>query len=144
LETYYGLAWSKAGIGSHNFGAVQCCKPTAGAGGAPTCPANAFLYTDTHPNSNGTSTSYSVCFRAYPSDVDGAKDFLDVLLPPRPAVANAIASGSAQTIAEAMYETHYYEGAGKTPADRIARYAKAIAANAARIAAELGEPALVT
>ncbi len=98
LETTYGLGWKGAMVGSHNWGAVQCT-----AGQAP-CIA----YQDSYPD----GTTYSVSFRKYNDDIDGAQDVLRHVLDLRPRVAAALAS-RAPTVFDASYAMRrekYYGG----------------------------------
>lgn len=140
LETFYGKAWKGTGIGSHNWGAVQSGRPQDGV-----CPGG-FLYTDTRPNSDGTSTPYSVCFKSYDTDALGCAGFLSVLLTGHIGqyVDTVIRSGSAFAVATAMHSGGYFEGYGATVQERINHYASAIAHNAAAIGASIGEGSLVT
>src|ERR1044071_764272 len=67
LESQYAKGWKGAGVGSWNMGAVQ-------AGHAPCNPATSFEYTDSHPNADGTSTKYTICFKKYAGPVEGMAD----------------------------------------------------------------------
>ncbi|HKQ69538.1 MAG TPA: hypothetical protein VJT73_09370 [Polyangiaceae bacterium] len=125
--------------GSHNWGSVQI----PGTWGATECPAGGLLWQDSHPRPDGTDVVQSVCFRSYPDDVAGATDLVRNLTKARPKTLAALGTGDADQIAAAMYAEHYYEGHGKTAADRVAGYAKGIARRAAEIAPSLGEPLAV-
>jgi hypothetical protein len=76
-------------------------------------------------------------------DVAGAADLVRNVTKARPKTLAALATGDADQIAAAMYAEHYYEGHGKTPAERIAGYAKALARRATEIAPSIGEPLAV-
>src|SRR5262249_15080252 len=136
-ETGYGRLG--AFPGSHNWGSVQI----PGTWGATECPEGGLLWKDSHPKPDGTDVVQSVCFRAYSDDVAGAVDLVRNVTKARPKTLAALATGDADQIAGAMYAEHYYEGHGKTPAERVAGYAKALARRAAEIAPSLGEPLAV-
>jgi len=130
LETQFGSGWKGAGAGSHNQGAVQCGKGWTGA---------RFVYTDTHPNADGTSTGYSACFRSYATDQDGWDDLARVLyLGRRIGVAAAARRGDWPAVSREMHATGYYEGFGATVEDRIANHARAMARGINRALAVLG------
>ena len=132
--------------GSHNYGAVQCCPP----GDDGSCPAGSFLASDTNPNKS--SRRYAVCFKSYPTELDGARDLVRQLTAPRrPETAAALTTGDAAQIADAMYRERYYQGFddGKSSMEtRIAQrkrgYARAIDRNAADVAKRLGQPQCVS
>lgn len=138
-ETSYGNGWGStcggAGVGSHNWGAVQKSKPP--------CPSDSFLCQDSYPTSSG-SVTYAVCFKSYPDDVSGAADVIrNLTAPRRPQTDAALDSGSAQAMAEAMYDEHYYQGFGPDRATRVGHYADALFAMAQEIATANGEPLAV-
>jgi hypothetical protein len=137
-ETGWGTY--KPFAGSHNWGAVQCCKPDASG----ECPPGSFLAKDSSPTDSGGSRPYEICFKSYPDDAAGSRHYLEILAQKRPAVRRALGTGSAVAIAEAMYDSHYFDGFGKTREARIRGYATAIERNARTIAPALGEPLLVT
>lgn len=133
---------------TNNWGAVQAGEAVNGV-----CdPATSFMATDSSPNRRTAENPkglYYACFRRYATPELGCESFLRTLLIgsktfPRGGVRDAVATGSADEVARAMYESHYYEGFGSTVEDRIGHYADAIAKNAASIATTLGEPLLVT
>jgi len=138
LETNYGRGWkSVEGKISKNRGAVQA--------GVPPCdPQTSFLYKDTHPNADGTSTTYSVCFRSYSNDVDACADMERYIVgtasKPKKNVLDACARGDLWGVSAGMHANHYYEGFGKTVADRITNHMKALAAAIKRQCDELDEP----
>lgn len=136
LESQYGMGWKGAGKGSNNWGAVQ--------GGRPPCNlVVGFQYTDTHPNADGTSTPYSICFKRYATPVDGCADVARIMYgnpkTPKQALDRAIA-GDMYGVSAAMRAQGYYEGFGRTQAERIANHHKALMRGIVRIAAALGEP----
>jgi hypothetical protein len=126
LESQYGKGWKGEGVGSNNMGAVQ-------AGHAP-CAANAFQYTDTHPNPDGTSTPYTICFRRYPTPVDGMADVARILFKQM-----KINAGSIRQLSTQMYDKHYYEGFGSTREQRINNHVKALTNWAKDISAATGQ-----
>jgi putative peptidoglycan binding protein len=133
LETKYGIAWTNAGKGSKNWAADQAGKPP--------CPlATSFEYVDTHPNSDGTSTTYRICFRRYADDVQGCFGLIKEEFLRRPSVLAAARAGDLFGVSKALYETRYYEGHGKTPADRIWNHYKALFGSAKAAAQACGDP----
>lgn len=136
LESNCGAGWKGAGVGSNNWGAVQKSRP-------PCDIADSFLYTDTHPNPDGTSTKYSVCFWKYPTPAAGAAGLMRVAFgskeKPRKALKRA-AAGDIYGVSAAMRAAGYYEGFGKTQADRIANHFKALSNAVRGLCATLGEP----
>lgn len=123
LESHYGAGWKGAGVGSNNWGAIQCCKPKDGK-----CPPNSFLYTDTSPTSDGKNVKYSICFKSYATPVDGAADLIRTLYKSKykdrgQKLIAAVSSGDLYGFSEAMYDTSYYQGHGKTREERIANHA---------------------
>jgi putative peptidoglycan binding protein len=135
LESHYGQGWKGAGAGSKNWGAVQKKRPP--------CDETSFLYTDTHPNADGTSTAYSVCFWRYATDAEGAAGLMRVMYGtverPKKALERARA-GDLYGVSAAMRAAGYYEGFGKTQADRIANHFRALSNCVRAICAELNEP----
>jgi peptidoglycan hydrolase-like protein with peptidoglycan-binding domain len=128
LETRYSTAWRGAGRGSNNMGADQS--------GRPPCDDNGFLYTDTHPNPDGTSTPYSICFRKYATPESGFSGLVRIAYLRRPKVLDAARAGDFYRVSSELHASHYYEGFGKTVADRIANHFKALSsAIAAQVAA---------
>jgi peptidoglycan hydrolase-like protein with peptidoglycan-binding domain len=111
LETSYGRGWRGAGVGSNNMGAIQ-----AGSGWT----GDTFVYTDTHPNPDGSSTPYRVAFRKYPTPQAGWDDLARVAFGGqlRRKVLIAAAMGDTRTVSQLMRETGYYEGFGATARDR--------------------------
>lgn len=137
LETNYGRGWKGAGVGSKNRGAVQSGRP-------PCDPHNSFLYTDTHPNADGTSSTYSICFKKYPDDISACADMERYIVgnssKPKTNVLDACARGDLYGVSAGMHANHYFEGFGRTVADRIENHRKALAAAIKRRCDELGEP----
>lgn len=118
LETQYGAGWKGAGRGSNNMGAIQAGTGWSGA---------RFTYTDTHPNADGTSTPYTVAFRAYPSPLDGWVDLARVMFTGNRRDVLLVASrGDIYTVSELMRRTGYYEGFGPTQHDRIRNHMLAL------------------
>jgi hypothetical protein len=125
IETSYGAGWKGAGRDSYNMGAIQCGSSWTG---------DRFSYTDTRPNPDGTSTRYQTHFRKYPTPLAGWSDLVDVAYIHRGRKDVRLAAELQNTLAvsQALYDTHYYEGWGATPAIRVAHHyrsmCKAIAA----------------
>jgi len=133
-ETGFGSGWKGAGAGSYNQGAVQCGK----------WAGRRFVYVDTHPNADGTSTSYSACFRAYANDQAGWDDLGRIMYTGRrTGVREAAMREDWLGVSEQMHATGYYEGFGKTVADRIANHARAMAKGVNRALAVLGAGSIV-
>lgn len=128
LESGYGAGWKGDGVGSWNMGAVQ-------AGSPPCDPATSFLYTDSHPNSDGTSTKYEWCYRKYPTPEAGMQAVANILYNQMKVVPSSIEAVSTQ-----MYDKHYYEGFGATREERIAGHVKALTRGLERITTKLNEP----
>ena len=119
LETSYGDGWKGAGRGSNNMGAIQC-------GGGWT--GGRFSYTDTHPNTDGTSTPYRVDFRAYPTPLEGWVDLVRTVYVNRgrAKVLAAAQAGDVLGVSRALHDTGYYEGYGKTVEDRVQNHYRAL------------------
>jgi hypothetical protein len=131
LETGYAATWKPPGVGSWNFGAIQ------GTG-----PAGWFVYTDTHPKADGSSKPYTITFRKYPTAISGVNDLVRVvyLIQKRQPVLVAATNGDTLAFSTALHATGYYEGFGKTVAERIGHHHAAVL-NACRLQAlALGEP----
>lgn len=112
-ESQYGAGWGAAGAGSNNWGAVQA--------GVPPCGSNSFLYTDTHPQPDGSSVPYQICFKSYPTPVAGAADVVRIFK--RMGIFDALSKNcSIDTLSRRMYEKGYYEGFGATKEDRISNH----------------------
>lgn len=140
-----GGCWSHAPGVCHNWGGVQLPhSPVTHDGSIPACPPGSAPSVDTTPNADGSSTSYGVCFKTYPTQAAGAEDYLRTLVLRSNDTQTAVVSGSARQMARAMYESHYFQGFGATEDERIENYAKAIVSGAERIAGSLGEPVMVT
>lgn len=156
-EGGYGDRWQGAGVGSNNWGAIQCKSQ------ATPCPAGCFAQDDTHSD----GSKYHACFKVYATPDEGAEDFLKEVLVRRPDTAAALAGEAldADAIARAMYFENYYQGfcqkaarAGHfngpnvrnkdqdpiCQAEAMGGYAKSIASLAATVATALEEPTLVT
>lgn len=120
FESAYG-GWPKGAPPSNNWGAVQCVAK-------PPCPAGCFEHPDTHAD----GTKYQGCFRAYPTPVEGATEFVRQLYR-REGVPAALRSGDATRIADRMHATHYFELRPEAYAERIEEFAE-------RVAEGMGEP----
>lgn len=132
LETSYGDGWKGAGAGSNNMGAIQCGPSWTGA---------RFATDDTHPNADGTSTKYHAEFRKYPAPIDGWVDLVRVAFVnrKRSTVREAAKQESWYDVSAALHSTGYYEGFGKTVADRIHHHCLALEGAIARANKETGE-----
>lgn len=117
LETGYGDGWKGAGVGSYNMGAIQ------GVG-----PAGSFEYVDTHPNKDGTNTPYRIAFRKYPTALQGWIDLARVAYVNRgrDRVRAAATACDWYGVSRVLHETGYYEGYGRTVAERIANHHRAL------------------
>lgn len=134
LETSYGQGWKPPGNGSWNFGAMQAGSSWTGA---------TFVYTDTHPNADGTSTPYIVAFRKYPTAIAGAEDLLRIVYVNKgrdKTVLPAASSGDTLAFSKTMHDSGYYEGFGATVGIRIAHHHDAVVGAIRRMAKALGEP----
>ena len=129
-ESGYGCAWCGVMTGSNNWGAIQ-------AGSMPR-KGYSRLYQDTHPNPDGTNTTYKICFREYATPVEGAADLLRVLYLKRIFVFYAAETGNVQSVAQEMHKSGYFEGSGATVAIRISNYAKALWRNYSTILKSTG------
>lgn len=111
-ETIFATAKFRGGVGPgmHNHGAVQCCKPTDGG-----CPDNAFLSQDTTPSPNGGDVVYSVCFKRYASDLDGAADLIRIV-GNKPLALLKATGGSISGFAAGMYLQGYFESTNASQA----------------------------
>jgi len=132
LETGYGDWWKNAGIGSNNIGAEQRGRP-------PCNPTNSFLYRDTHPNADGTSTSYEICFKKNATPELGWVDLVHDMYETRPSVLREARKGNLYGVSAELRATKYYEGVGKTQADRINNHFKALSSAVLKAATALGE-----
>lgn len=133
LETNYASSWKGAGIGSWNFGAIQ-------KGG---WKGEFFEYTDTHPNADGTSTPYRIGFRKYPTAEAGVEDLCRVVYQAFGTRQQALAcAGKGDTLGFSTWLNKYpayYEGFGRTAAERIANHHKAVLSAIRLQCVELGE-----
>lgn len=117
-ETHYGdpASWGD----SHNWGAVTYNPAVRGEPFA----SWGFIAHGDHDR-NGNPVTYR--FQAYPSDLEGAKDALRIILAGKHADAKApLVAGDADGLAEAMYRNGYFTGTKGTDADRIQSYAAMI------------------
>lgn len=149
LESAYGSAWKAPGTGSHNWGAIQhrappCSPSIEPQPGKPGC----FCYRDSTPQSDGTSKSYAVCFRAYASDIEGVDALVKTVYSSRrKSVLAAAQAGDIWAFSAALYDTVYYQGFGKTREVRISHHADAVRQHAAAIERAIGakqEPGIRT
>lgn len=131
LETAYGDGWKGTGAGSNNMGAIQC---------GPSWKGDRFGYTDTHPNSDGSSTPYHIDFRKYATPLEGWIDLAKVVYVNRgrSIVRDAAKLESWADVSAGLYKTAYYEGRGKTPADRIHNHLLALESAIAKANAACG------
>lgn len=148
-ESNYGRGWVKGtdsrAKASNNWGAIQAGKPNNGV-----CPAGTFLYEDTHPTKSGTNVKYQICFRAYGTPLEGAKDLIKTLYGSKRkgnadesrgvGLLNATRDGSVEGFSTSMYDTGYYEGWGKNREERIANHVKYMNRHLKTISKATGEP----
>jgi hypothetical protein len=133
-ESQFGFGWHGSGKDSHNQGAIQCGGWTG----------DRFVYVDTHPNADGTSTRYSSCFRKYPGDPEGWADLAKVMYTGRRrTVLDAALREDWAGVSAEMKRTGYYEGFGKTDADRVVNHLRAMMKGVKRALAVLGAPDVV-
>jgi len=137
IETRDGTAWKTAGQGSNNMGAIQSSRPPCDLG-------TSFQYVDTHPNPDGSSTPYTICFAKYPTPQAGFDALAREVYVKRPSVLAAASSGNLYNVSAALHATRYYEGFGKTIADRIENHYQAMRSAVLAIAGALGEPVMDT
>jgi hypothetical protein len=118
-ETHYSDGWRGAGGGSNNMGAEQCGSGYKG---------DRFVYVDTHPNADGTSTKYRAEFRRYPTKAAGMLALVPIVLVNRgrETVREAARAGDWGGVSAELHRTGYYEGFGATVADRIANHKRAL------------------
>lgn len=141
-ETGFGTykPFARPGFESNNWGAQQC-GVTAKAG---LCPPGCFPATDTSPTATGANIPYTACFLVHPDERTGARSLTKLLTVSRPGIAASLSTGDTQQIAQAMRDAYYYEGFGRTQAERVANYATALQRNATLNAQQAGrELALV-
>ncbi len=115
-ETIFATAKFRGGVGPgmHNHGAVQCCKPDANG----ECPSNAFLSQDTTPQAGGGDVVYSVCFKRYDTDVDGAADLIRIV-GNKPLALLKATGGSLSGFAAGMYLQGYFESTNASQATSV-------------------------
>jgi hypothetical protein len=115
IESHYGDGFGD----KNNIGAVQKGKGWTG---------ETFIYTDTHPNADGTSTKYETEFRKYPTRQAGWEDFaLEAYsVHGRSSVRAAAKANDWAGVSRALHDTGYYEGFGATVEERIAHHVKAL------------------
>jgi hypothetical protein len=124
LESQYGAGWSGAGVGSHNWGAIQ-------AGG--TWTGDTFEAKDSRWDpKTGKQETYVTTFRKYATDEDGARDLWSVLSSPRHRRAVSLANrGAWAEISRSLgpLGSGYYEGFGppeKATADHQMKFLKVL------------------
>ncbi len=145
LESGHGRGWEPPGNGSYNLGAIQAYGSWSG---------ETFAYTDTAPQTDGSSKPYRQAFRKYPSLIEGAKDLVRIVFVAsgRATVLKAATEGQtlrfsaglwcpprdphfrAKWIKEAtehygIAPTGYYEGFGPTWRERIGNHHKRVEAS---------------
>lgn len=133
LETGYSRFWRGNGVGSNNVGAIQKSR-------LPCDLATSFEFRDTHPNDDGTNTSYAICFKKYPTLEAGFSDLAHEVYSRRPSVLAAAQAGKLSEVSTTLYLTRYYESTGRTAAQRIARHYRMLFSSALAIAQACGDP----
>jgi hypothetical protein len=104
---------------------------------APSQGASEELFID-----DGPIGRYFVWVWAFPSDVEAAAKFLEVLVANRLGVRAVIDTASPLALASAMYASKYFEGTNRDPAANVRAYGARIAEHATRIEGALaGWPA---
>lgn len=129
-ESVYGCPDKPAvWVGSCDHGACQHKYPpckTARLLGQPWNElGGCFSASDTHPNADGSSISYGVCFRSYPTHLDGIRDVVRWIRR-HARTLTAVRTGLVLEFSTALRADGYYEGFGKTQDERIANHAKSI------------------
>jgi hypothetical protein len=131
LETNYSLGWAltkqNPALDPHNMTANQCGAAWTG---------DSFSGTDTHPNTDGSSTPYPAAFRKYPNalaDTDdpvkgGWNDSVRTVYcnRGRNAVRLAARAGDFLGVSTQLRSTGFYEGFGSTVEARIAHHYAAL------------------
>ncbi len=142
LETGHGRGWDKRGQGSYNLGAIQAHAGWTG---------DSFDYTDTAPQTDGTSKPYAQKFRKYGSLIAGAQDLVRTVFVSngRASVLKAAGEGNTLKFSAGLWcpprdprlralwtkevtehfgiaPTYYYEGFGPTWRERIANHHKRV------------------
>lgn len=119
LETRYGDGWKGAGAGSNNMGAEQCGSAWKG---------DRFIYVDTHPQPDGSSKTYRACFRKYVNHEAGWFALVDIVYVNRgrTRVREAARAENWRGVSQGLYTTGYYEGFGKTAAERVTNHLRAL------------------
>lgn len=146
-ETGFGRWWkSAAGKSSNNLGAIQYKTPKS-LGLVPPYPEISpdglgFLYTDTTPQSDGTSKPYSVYFRRYLDLPAGCAALARTVyvINGRSICLAAATRGDVYGFSAAMHKTRYFEGWGSTVEKRIANHHKAMMGALQAICRDLGKP----
>lgn len=153
LESHHGRGWKPPGNGSYNLGAIQAHGSWHG---------DTFEYTDTAPQTDGSSRPYRQKFRKYPSLVEGAKDLVRLVFVTngRASVLKAASEGNTLRFSAGLWcppadpvlrkrwtaevtehfgiaPTYYYEGFGPTWRERIANHHKRVEASIRAQAAAL-------
>jgi hypothetical protein len=95
---------------------------------APTQGESEELFID-----DGPIGRYFVWVWAFPSDVEAAAKFLEVLIAKRPGVRAVIDTATPLALASAMYASKYFEGTNRDPAANVRAYSAAIELHATRI-----------
>lgn len=137
IESGYGAHWKPPGVDSNNWGAIQ-------AGGS--WKGETFVYTDTRPNPDGTSTPYQIAFRKYPTPIEGAVDLVKRVytggkgIGREKAVHPFAAKGDTLGFSTGLYDTVYYQGFGPTREDRIRNHHRGLMRAISAMATEIGEP----
>lgn len=159
LETRDGTGWPPNMAQAHNWGAVQCDTKKEGP---ETCIP--------HKDHTSGGDEFSVGFRRYPSDVEGAADVVKHIFKHRPRTAAALAEAnpSIYRASYAMRREKYYGGICTTPMkdgrttkqeandsfahpdatpgtracaeDNVGQHARIVLRNAKAVAQTLGEP----
>lgn len=150
LESNCGQGWkSKEGKESNNWGCIQLGTPQALGLGSDsttwpgiTSDGRGFLAKDTHPNADGTSTTYGVYFRRYKTPAEGAEALVRTVLLSRKRINKVLpraTAGDPEGCSRGLHETGYYEGWGATVAERIAHHFRSLRYGIIRIGDTLRE-----
>ncbi len=139
IESRYSSGWNRPAnwpkgepFEPWNMGAIQKGSWTG----------KTFWYIDTHPKADGTNEPYRIEFRYYDSPQQGFDDLcrrVYVILDRMKRVLAPATRGDTLGFSTGLHATGYYEGFGKTVADRIRHHHEAILNACALQAQELGE-----
>lgn len=132
-ETNYGAGWKTGeGQGSNNMGAITTSEPDS----------LSFKHVDSRFDpEKGKVVEYTTWFKGYPDADAGFRDLEKTALHAN--VKLALAQGSVDDAADAMYDNGYYKGVHPDRESNVADYQNALSRAMSAITAATGEPAIV-